>query len=505
MKPDLPQFLELSSRGNLIPVYEEHLSDMETPVSVLSRFIDDEYAFLLESVEGGRTWGRYSIIGINPKAIFELKNGTAQLYTASGVSSLSSAHKGFMALREVMQAYKPVEVPGLPRFCGGAVGYTNYEIVHEFEPNLPSPKTNGGRPDALFMISDTLIIFDNVRHTMKIVANARLNESATPEDAYRNACERVAMIRERLRKPVALSSDSLPANSMGSASTDFSIEYQSNCTQAEYEAMVAKAQQHIVAGDIIQVVLSQKFQTKLQSSPLSIYRALRLVNPSPYTFMLKFKDRMLVGASPEVLVRLTNGEAVVRPIAGTRPRGATEQEDRALADELLADPKEKAEHLMLVDLGRNDLGRVAVPGSVRVPDFMVIEKYSHVQHMVSTVTASLKENMDIFSLIQAVFPAGTLSGAPKFRAMELIHELEADCRGFYGGTIGYIGFDGNADLAITIRTMEINHDEVTWQAGAGVVYDSNPQKEYEECLHKAQAMKKALELAGQKLQMEGLV
>lgn len=497
MKPDLPKFKELARQGNLVPVFLEELSDMETPVSVFHRFADDEYAFLLESVEGGRTWGRYSFIGVSPREIFTVENGKNYLETPAGKKEFQSEHEGFAALRDLMKDLKPVQVDDLPRFAGGAVGYTSYETVKEFEPKLPDPHGEEQVPMACFMVCDTMIVFDNVRHTMKLVAWARPNEAASVEDAYRNACEKVRMLQQRLHQPVLSNEAMRRPESYGTPGT-----YDSNMTKEQYCDIVKKAREHIIKGDIIQVVLSQRFEGELPAHPMTIYRALRLINPSPYTFFLKMGKRMLVGASPEVMVRLTGGQAVVRPIAGTRKRGATEQEDRALADDLLKDPKERAEHLMLVDLGRNDLGRVAVPGTVKVPDFMVIEKYSHVQHMVSSVTAELKPDMDAFDLVGAVFPAGTLSGAPKFRAMEIINDLEPCRRGPYGGAVGYIGFDGNMDLAITIRTLEINGNKVAVQAGAGIVYDSIPENEYEECRQKARAVVKSLELAANGLDLD---
>lgn len=505
MIPEFEKIEKLAHKGNMIPIYEEMLSDMETPVSVFTRFSNDEHAFLLESVEGGKVWGRYSIIGINPHSIFFVKNGKAFLKTPSGEEKLENPEKGFMALRDYMKQFNPVKIDGLPIFTGGAAGFMNYETVNEFEPKLlrikeASEKNKINEVSACFMICDNFIVFDNVKHTMKIVSYARLDDAPSLKQAYNSACERITMMKQRLSQ--ALPFEHYMQNS--DSHKDVNLDIKSNFTREEYENIVLQAKDYITQGELIQVVLSQSFTTKVKVDAISIYRALRLVNPSPYTFMFKFQDKTLIGASPEVMVRLIDDKAVVRPIAGTRPRGVTEQEDRKLADELLKDPKEKAEHLMLVDLGRNDLGKIAIPASVKVPDYMIVEKYSHVQHLVSTVTAQLAPETDAFDLMAACFPAGTLSGAPKFRAMEIISQLEKDARGFYGGSAGYIGFDGNADMAITIRTLLKDGDKITYQSGAGIVNDSIPEKEYDECLQKSGAMKRAIELAANGLNMNNI-
>ena len=493
IRPTLEEFKALATRGNLVPVYREMLADMETPVSVFSRFVEDKHAFLLESVEGGERWGRFSFIGIHPYAVFTVEAGRALLRRADGVEELPVTDgRPLHALRALLKQMKPVAVPGVPAFCGGAVGYMGYETVREFEPRLPVPKTNPGTPEACFLLTDELAVFDNVRHTIKVVVNARLDGHASVEHAYRDACRRVEAIEARLRTPQ-------PA--IAPRSHRHTPEPQSNLTREQFCGMVEKAKGYIREGDIIQVVLSQRFTTELHAPPLSVYRALRLINPSPYTFFLKIGEHILAGSSPEALVRLTNGLAETRPIAGTRPRGTTEQEDRAMADELLKDEKERAEHVMLVDLGRNDLGRVAAAGSVQVKDFMVIERYSHVMHIVSHVQAQLKPELDAFDLIASAFPAGTLSGAPKIRAMEIIHELEPQARGTYGGAAGYIGYDGNMDLAITIRTLEMLDGLVSVQAGAGIVADSDPNMEYEETCNKARGMLRALDLAAHGLEL----
>lgn len=486
--PAYNEFKSLCAKGNLIPVYREHLADIETPVSVASRFAEDRQMFLLESVEGGRNWGRYSFIGVHPHSCFTVRQGKPVLETSSGKVGLEGT--GFAALRQVMAQTVPVSLPELPRFVAGAVGFLGYETVGEFE-KLPAPKAELAGPTACFMLTDTMIVFDNVRHTMKIVACARPDWFESPEAAYRDAEHRIEAIERRLAQPA------MPKPKIHGKL----VEPQSNMSREEFCDMVRRAREYISEGDIIQTVLSQRFSTRLPADPFTLYRALRLVNPSPYTFFLKTGERVLVGSSPEVMVRLTGDTAELRPIAGTRPRGATEAEDRALADELLKDEKERAEHLMLVDLGRNDLGRVATPASVQVSDFMTIERYSHVMHLVSNVKATLQEGKDAFDLIRSTFPAGTLSGAPKIRAMEIINELEPQPRGAYGGAVGYLGYDGNMDLAITIRTLEVAGGEVSVQVGAGIVYDSVPEREFDETCHKARGMMRALELAANGLAM----
>ncbi|MDT8388987.1 MAG: anthranilate synthase component I [Lentisphaeria bacterium] len=480
--PSLDEFRALSRKGNLVPVCREHLADLETPVSVLTRFAEDDYVFLLESIEGGERWGRYSFVGVNPDVIYTVGDrGLPETPGGPRQVRLTS----FSEVREVMASTRPVSIPGLPRFFGGMVGSVSYETVNEFE-RLPEPKGEVNSPTC-FMQADDLIIFDNVRHTINVVACARLADTESVDHAYHDACKRIKAVERRLKSPRPV---------LSSAAGDGTVPAMvSNVTRGDFCDAVRRAKDYIVAGDIIQVVLSQRFSTALTVAPVQLYRALRLINPSPYTFFMKFDKRILVGSSPEVMVRLTGNKAELRPIAGTRPRGATEQEDRRLADELLADEKERAEHVMLVDLGRNDLGRVAVPGSVQVRDFMTIERYSHVMHIVSHVQSELSPDKDAFDLIKATFPAGTLSGAPKVRAMEIIHELEPRPRGAYGGAVGYIGYDGNMDMAITIRTLEIDGDQVSVQAGAGIVADSVPETEYDETCHKASGMRRALALA----------
>ena len=482
------EFEKYAERGNLIPVYREMLADMETPVSVLSRFADDASVFLLESVEGGERFGRYSFIGVRPRQFFTVENGEAFLTSGSEKRPVG---KGLMALREVMKNIRAVEVPGLPPLFGGAIGYLGYETVNEFE-ELPPPKAALPGPTDALLIVDDMIVFDNLRHTVKFVACARTEDFPDLRAAYDDAMARIEVLENVLKTPAKLAVER-PVEPP---------KPESNMTKDEFCAMVEKARTAIRAGEAIQIVLSQRFGCPAVSSPLQLYRALRLVNPSPYTFFFKHGGVVLIGSSPETMVKLENGVSSVRPIAGTRRRGATPEEDARLEDELLHDPKECAEHLMLVDLGRNDLGRVASPGSVEVRRFMNVERYSHVMHIVSDVEARLAEKCDAFDLVKATFPAGTLSGAPKVRAMELIRELEPAPRGIYGGAIGYFSYTGNLDLAITIRTLEMRDGRISVQAGAGIVFDSVPETEYQETLNKAAAIFKTVELAANGLIMK---
>lgn len=478
--PSLEEYRELAREYDLIPVCHELLADLETPVSVLRRFAESPNAFLLESIEGGETWGRYSFIGVEPELFCEIEH------------SASAREQLLPRLKRVYSQVRVAPLKGLPRFFGGVVGFLGYEAVGEFE-RLPAPKLrrDGSRLSSRFLKVDSLIVFDNLRHTIKIVVCSRPAQAPSPEQAYEATCGKIAAITDTLQQPCArLENRSYPP-----------VTFNSNLTSAEFQASVRRAKDYIVAGDIIQAVLSQRFSATTEVPPLQLYRALRLLNPSPYLYFLKIADQTLVGSSPEIMVRLSRNRVELRPIAGTRPRGATEQQDRALADELLRDEKEKAEHVMLVDLGRNDLGRVAEVGSVQVRDYMTIERYSHVMHIVSHVEAILREGCDAADVIRATFPAGTLSGAPKIRAMEIIHELEREPRGAYGGALGYIGYDGNMDFAITIRTMEIMNGAISIQAGAGIVYNSDPQKEFEETLHKARGLQKAVELAANGLRL----
>jgi anthranilate synthase component 1 len=466
-----------------VPVYKEVLADTETPVSVLQRFMSRENVFLRESMEGGEKWGRYSFVGIDPRPFLEVDH--------------RQPGKGLEEIRRIFKGVRVASIPGLPRFIGGAVGFIGYEAIGEFE-RMPAPKA--GRPGlrlrSRFVQADRMIVFDNIRHTIKIVVCTRPHESPTPEAAYRRALSEIEGIEHTLCQPMER-----PV----SRRIKGEVAFESNLTQDQFCGMAKRAKEYITAGDIIQVVLSQRFSANVDLPPLDLYRALRLLNPSPYTFFLKLGSQILVGSSPEVMVRLTGSRVELRPIAGTRPRGKDDAEDRALADELLSDEKERAEHVMLVDLGRNDIGRLSEMGSVQVTDYMVIERYSHVMHLVSHVQGVLRKEFDAYDVIRATFPAGTLSGAPKIRAMEIIHELEPEPRGADGGAVGYVGYDGNMDLAITIRTLELEGGTVAIQSGAGIVYDSDPTKEYQETCHKARGMQKAVQLAARALELEGEV
>ncbi|MDZ4199083.1 MAG: anthranilate synthase component I family protein [Kiritimatiellia bacterium] len=481
MIPDLSEYLNLAKDFDIVPVYRELIADTDTPVSVLQRFVDEENVFLLESMEGGETWGRYSFVGIRPTPLLE-------------VDHTSCRPEGLDPLRGLYRDLRVASIPGLPRFVGGAVGFLGYEAAGVFE-SLPAPRPGspGSRPVSRFLRADRLIVFDNVRHTVKIVLCTRPRESGGAEAAYKQCAAEMDDIVQRLRKPP-------PPVPLSAADP---VRFDSNLSAERFMDGVRRAKEHIVAGDVIQVVLSRRFEAESRVHPFQVYRALRLLNPSPYTFFLKMGDHALVGSSPEVMVRLSAGSVEVRPIAGSRPRGGTEAEDRRMADELLSDEKERAEHLMLVDLGRNDLGRVSIPGSVQVTELMRIERYSHIMHLVSHVTGQLRRDCDALDVLRATFPAGTLTGAPKIRAMQIIHDLEPDPRGVYGGAVGYVGYDGNMDLAITIRTIEMERGKIRIQAGAGIVFDSVPEREFEETGHKARGMQLAVELAARELNLTG--
>lgn len=482
VSPSRAEYEVLANEYDIVPVCREILADTDTPVSMLHRFAAHDNAFLFESLEGGETWGRYSFVGIDPELLLEVD------HSAGRTGELE-------ALRDIYRDQRIAEIPGLPRFCGGAVGFVGYEGICEFE-RMPEPRPprEGVTLKSRFLKVDRLIVFDSVRHTIKVIVCTHPGKLEPASRAYETALAELERIAVMLRQPApALACDEFPT-----------VGFESNMTRETFTGIVERAKEYIYAGDIIQVVLSQRFSSKSSIPAIQIYRALRLLNPSPYTFFLKIGDRTLVGSSPEVMVRLTGSRVEVRPIAGTRPRGSTEQEDRELADELLADEKEKAEHVMLVDLGRNDIGRVAEPGSVQVAEYMVIERYSHVMHIVSHVEGILRREFDAYDVMKATFPAGTLSGAPKIRAMEIIHELEPEPRGVYGGALGYISYNGNMDLAITIRTLEVTATDVSVQAGAGIVFDSVPDREYEETRHKSRAMQRAVELAASGLELATL-
>ena len=498
--PSRDEFIAASARGNLIPVYRELLADSDTPVSAYAALGGGDHSFLLESVVGGATWAAYSFVGVAPRAVVRWKAGVASVtwYDVDGGGAPRMAEwptpDPTAALAEVLGEMRPVDVPGLPRFWGGAVGWIAYDCVRAFE-ELPSRAGPApiDLPPLCMVITDTLLIFDNLRQTLKVVATPYVARPERAEVAYARACERIDAIVERLRAPRR----PLPALTpprLGEVRSEATPP--STFTREAFVAAVDKVKDYILAGDAFQVVLSQRFSEPVAGArPLDVYRALRVINPSPYMFHLEFPEARVTGASPETLVRLENGRVEVRPIAGTRPRGATLAEDEALAAELLADPKERAEHLMLIDLGRNDVGRVAETGSVQVAEQMVVERYSHVMHLTSHVVGKLAKGKTWLDVLRAAFPAGTLSGAPKIRAMEIIDELEPHQRGIYGGAVGYVSYTGNLDLAIAIRTLVSSGDTIFVQAGAGLVADSVPEAEYQETVNKARAVLRAVEMA----------
>ncbi len=488
--PTFEEFKKLAKQGNLVPVFADVLADTVTPVSLLaSKWDASKHCFLLESVEGGEKIGRYSIVSFEPQAVVEERNGETKFSSPDGKTFMHFRQPAVDALARYMRCVKPVNVPGLPRFYGGAVGYMSYETVHNIER---LPRTNPdvlGWADALFVITGDMFVFDNTQQILKIVTTVRLEPKVNLKAVYNAAVKRieenVRFIRRHGATPFA------SKNGVGKKVAAF----KSNVTRSEFMSAVRKAKEHIGKGDIIQVVISRRQEKDTKQSPLNIYRALRVVNPSPYMYLVKINDRAIIGSSPEQLVRLENGIATTCPIAGTRRRGETFEQDQALEIDLLKDPKERAEHLMLVDLGRNDLGRVCRYGTVKVPKLMAVERYSHVMHIVSEVSGRLKPSKDGFDLLKAVFPAGTVSGAPKIRAMEIIDDLEKHQRGPYAGALGYFSYSGNMDMAITIRTILWNKGRVSIQTGAGLVADSNPAAEYQETENKAAGVKRAVELA----------
>ncbi len=489
LKPSREEFRELAKQGNLIPVYTELIADCETPVSAFQKIDDGGYSFLLESAEKNDQTGRYSFVGSNPRTIFEsngkkiriTENGSAREYEADG--------DPLAELQKLMAQYRNVEIPDLPRFFGGAVGYLAYDVVRYFEPSIAAPpKDELQLPEMLFMITDTILIFDHRQRRLRVLANAHV-ENGNADRAYDDAGAKIEALLKKLAQPA-----SLPNLSVYAAPQP--IVPESNTTREEYLQTVRDTQEFIHAGDIFQIVPSQRFETEYTGDALNLYRSLRFVNPSPYMFCIKFAGKFaLVGSSPEVHVRAMNGKVEIRPIAGTRRRGANEEEDDANAQDLLADPKERAEHLMLVDLARNDVGRIAEFGTVRVTDFMTIEKYSHVMHIVSNVIGTLRKDRNAYDVMRATFPAGTVSGSPKVRAMQIINQFEKSKRGTYAGAVGYFGFDGNLDSCIALRTIVLKDGKAYVQAGGGVVADSTPEGEYQETVNKAMGMMRAIERA----------
>jgi anthranilate synthase component I len=491
-RPSLEEFKHKAKQGNLVPVYREILADMETPVSAFQKIDDGRHSFLLESMEGGEKWARYSFLGSRPSIIVKSYGRSVEIITDGKTKKSLFERDPLEVIKNVLSQYKPVPDPSLPRFFGGAVGFMGYDVVRFFEEVHTRDKKGLDIADMVFMITDTLVIFDNVTHMIKVVSNAHVNGKSAAA-AYAEATKKIDALVKKLKSRGK--GQKASSKFKVQSSKKQSIQLASNFTQPQYEQAVLKAKEYIKAGDIFQVVPSQRFQTKIKAEPYEIYRALRLINPSPYMYFLRCGEATVVGASPEVMVRLEGDRIDLRPIAGTRRRGVNEDEDKALAEELLADPKERAEHIMLVDLGRNDVGRVSEAGSVNVTELMVIERYSHVMHIVSNVRGELFRGGDAYDVVRACFPAGTVSGAPKIRAMQIIDELEPTRRGPYAGAVGYFGFSGNMDTCITIRTLIIKKDTAYIQAGGGVVADSDPAAEYQETVNKAKAMMRAVEMA----------
>ncbi len=481
--PTKTEFLSRAREGNLIPVVCELFADLETPISAFLKLRAGGDAYLLESVEGGEKLGRYSFIGTGPTT--RLRAFDRQVAVEGARGSFATEADPLTVARELLAGYRPVPHPGLPRFYGGLVGYFGYDSVRLWErlPNRPPDPL--GLPTCYLVLTDAVVIFDHVTHGMRIVANAAINDNAT--GAYRAAVETLEEIYERLHTPL------VPPEPAGRVEPIMDQQM----SAADYVRAVERAKAYVAAGDIFQVVLSRRFSARTTGiDALDVYRALRTVNPSPYMFFLDFDGVKIAGSSPELLVRLEDGVVETRPLAGTRPRGLNEADDRRLAAELLGDEKERAEHTMLVDLGRNDVGRVSRYGTVEVTDLMSIERYSHVMHIVSNVRGQLDAGRDAFDVLRACFPAGTVSGAPKIRAMEIIDELESVSRGPYAGAVGYVGYSGNMDTAITIRTIVMANDRAYVQAGAGIVADSVPEREYLETVSKAKALVRALEIVG---------
>jgi anthranilate synthase component 1 len=484
--PTKEEFLAKARGGNIIPVYREVVADMETPVSAFKKVGDGRFSFLLESVEGGEALGRYSFLGTAPHVVFQSKNHEIDITYANGRRESFRDPMPLDRLRELMKEYTFVPDQALPPFCGGAVGYVGYDEVRNLENIGNSTIDDLAIPDLYFMITDTLLIFDHVKHRMKILANARVDRRMPAEEAYEEALRRINALHQRLLKPV-------PRSDQTVSMTDITMS--SNFSQDAFEDTIEKCKEYIRAGDVFQVVVSQRFHVAINSDPFDVYRALRAVNPSPYMFFLRYDNLAIAGSSPEILVKVTGNQVQIRPIAGTRKRGETRDEDQRLERELLADPKELAEHIMLVDLGRNDCGRVCEYGTVKVDDLMGIERYSHVMHIVSNVVGDLRQGLDAFDVFKASFPAGTVSGAPKIRAMQIIEEVEPVRRGAYAGAVGYFSFNGNLDACITIRTVVMKGEHAYVQAGAGIVADSDPREEFKETINKASAMINAIELA----------
>lgn len=486
----LEEFKKLSKNFNIIPIYKEIILDVDTPLSVFLKTKSPErFSFLFESVEKGENKGRYSFIG-SSKAVYIKTKGDYTIKYNLGKTKVIKHDKPLDEIKNIVKNFKPVKFEDLPPFWGGLVGYIGYDVIKFYEPIPDENPDVLELPDVFLFLSDEVIVFDNLNNKIKIIVSAILDETKNPEEEYKKTIERIEAIESKLSKDYSLKR--IQPKKIQSVSLE---KWKSNFTKEDFLKVVQKAKEYIKEGDIIQVVLSQRFSKKLKTDPIDIYRAVRVINPSPYLFYLDLQDIKLVGSSPEILVSVKDGKIFTKPIAGTRPRGKTKEEDEALKQNLLSDEKEKAEHLMLVDLARNDVGKVSKPQTVKVDNFMYVEDYSHVMHIVSDVSGEIKDDISALDVLISVFPVGTVSGAPKVRAMQIIEELEPDKRGIYAGAVGYISFDGNLDTAIAIRTAVIEGENIHIQAGAGIVADSVPEKEYEETVNKAKALIKAVEIA----------
>jgi anthranilate synthase component I len=487
---DLERFEALSLEGNLIPVYADMMADLETPVTAYAKLKSESPAFLLESIEGGERLSRYTFIACRPRKIIKSFWETTFIEEqGEPTKEIPTPEDPLTLIQDEIDRYHPIDFPELPPFTGGAVGYLSYEYISRVENTVPRANTNcHSSPLTYYMLADSMVIFDRAKQIIRLLVNARLDAYDSPKAAYEAALAELQSLKATLDSPNIVSPASLVPQS------DINIP-DGNFVKEDFEAMVEQSKDYIRAGDIFQVVLSQRFEKDFEKSPLDLYRALRTVNPSPYMFLLEADGFSIIGASPEVHVKLTGDQVEIRPIAGTRHRGKTEAEDLALEKDLLADEKEKAEHLMLIDLARNDIGRVCQYGSVHVPDYMIVERYSHVMHIVSQVEGLIRPDQNGFDLMRATFPAGTVSGAPKIRAMQIISESEPDQREFYSGALGYFSYNGNLDSCITLRTAMIADKKVIIQAGAGIVADSVPEAEYQETIFKASALFKAVSLA----------
>lgn len=490
-QPDYQTFQNTQKVSSLVPVYRTIISDLDTPLTLFAKICTDkQHSFLFESMEGGEKWGRYSFIGFDPLLTFESIDQEVDItsFSSAFTNSKESNVNPLDSLKAILENFNAAEDANLPKFCGGAVGFLGYDMVR-FMEELPKTNTNRDMPDSSFMVPRIVLVHDSFKQTVTVVCWVPGQSDKESELQYTEATAKIENVVRLLRAPVP---PSFHESSIHGCTTKHS--FKSNMKRSFFYDMVEKAREYIKAGDIIQVVLSQRFHTKTSINPLVLYRALRHINPSPYLFYLQLGDLVQIGSSPEILVRKEENVIELRPIAGTRKRGATVEEDLALEKELLEDPKETAEHLMLVDLGRNDVGRIAKDGTVKVTDLLVVERYSHVMHIVSGVKAIIADDKDQFDVMKACFPAGTVSGAPKIRAMEIIDELEPEGRGPYAGAVGYFGFSGNMDFCITIRTFIMQNDNLWVQAGAGLVYDSEPEKEYEETINKSMGLRRAVEL-----------